>query len=369
MSLYQVMPALSDDEFATLKADIAARGVLIPVEYDEDGNILDGHHRVQICDELGISDFPKFIRKGLTEAEKRTHARNLNIARRHLNREQRRELIAADLKDDPSRSNRQVASGLGVSHHTVQSVRDQAEATGQIAQLEKTTGADGKERRKPIRTAFVDPTPEGAREALDRAKEVRSAKQAEKRHARDEKLTELSNANAPLPSDRRYPVIYADPPWQYDFSPSSGRAVENHYPTMPIEDILAMPVADLATPDAVLFLWAPPSFIKKGIATIEAWGFELASSMVWDKEVIGTGIYFRQQHEYLLLGKRGKPITPAPGAQPRSVVRSRREGHSEKPAQFYEIIEAMYPGLPKIELFSRGSPEGWAAWGNQAHGG
>ena len=179
-------------------------------------------------------------------------------------------------------------------------------------------------------------------------------------------LTQLSNRNAPLPTDRRYPIIYADPPWQYDFSPSNDRSVENHYPTMPIEEILALSAEELATPDAMLFLWAPPSFIKKGIATLEAWGFELATSMVWVKDRIGTGIYVRQRHEYLLLGKRGQPITPRPGSQPDSVIEAPRQKHSAKPDQIYDLIEKMYPDLPKIELFCRSPRSGWDAWGNQA---
>jgi len=159
MKNYQVMPDLSSDDYNNLKADIDARGVLVPVEYDEDDNILDGHHRVRACTELGI-DWPRFVRKGLSEDEKRTHARQLNIARRHLNRDQKRELIAEQLKESPERSNRQVAEGLGVSDNTVGSVRRDLEATAQIAQLDKTVGADGKERRKPIRTEFRDPSPE-----------------------------------------------------------------------------------------------------------------------------------------------------------------------------------------------------------------
>ena len=204
------------------------------------------------------------------------------------------------------------------------------------------------------------------RQVKDITREIRADEQAVKRAARDAHLISLSNSNAPLPQDRRYSVLYADPPWEYDFSPSSGRAVENHYPTMPIEEIWALDVAALATEDAILFLWAPPSFIKKGIATLEAWGFELATSAVWVKDKIGTGIYFRQRHEYLLMGKRGKPITPAPGTQPDSVIEAPRGKHSEKPVQGYELIERMYPFLPKIELFSRSPREGWAAWGNQA---
>jgi N6-adenosine-specific RNA methylase IME4 len=394
MNRYQVLPDLSSEDFAALRADIAARGVLVPVEYDENGNILDGHHRVRACEELGLADWPRFIRTGLSEADKRVHARQLNLARRHLSRDQKRDLIAAQLRETPAKSNRQVAERLGVSHPTVANVRREMEATGDVVKVTTTTDTLGRSQpaRKPIRTTFVDPDAEAAepglaeralramikrgeeptraelqREVLAAAKAIRAEKQAETRAARTEKLVALSQHNAPLPDDRTYPVIYADPPWEYDFSPSSGRAVENHYPTMPIEDILAMGVARLATPDAMLFLWCPPSFIKKGLAVLEAWGFDLASSMVWDKEKIGTGIYFRQQHEYLLLGKRGKPITPAPGTQPRSVLRSPRTAHSAKPVEVYDLIEAMYPGLPKIELFSRSPQPGWASWGNQAH--
>jgi N6-adenosine-specific RNA methylase IME4 len=135
---------------------------------------------------------------------------------------------------------------------------------------------------------------------------------------------------------------------------------------MPIERICALPVAGITTPDAMLFLWVPPSFIKKGIGVLEAWGFELATSMVWVKDKIGTGIYVRQRHEYLLLGKRGKPLTPKPGDQPDSVIEAPRGNHSAKPPSVYDLIEKMYPDLSRIELFSRSPRDGWDAWGNQA---
>ncbi|MBQ1388598.1 MAG: ParB N-terminal domain-containing protein, partial [Clostridia bacterium] len=86
--IYQVMPNLSAEEYAELKADIQLRGVMVPIEFDEKGNVLDGHHRLQICGELGITDYPKVIRAGMTEQEKYTHARKLNMARRHLTQEQ-----------------------------------------------------------------------------------------------------------------------------------------------------------------------------------------------------------------------------------------------------------------------------------------
>lgn len=99
------------------KADIAARGVQVPVEYDEDGKILDGHHRVRACLELGIKDWPRVIRVGLSEEEKIEHILALNLARRHLTREQRRELVLKLRQQGWSL--RRIAQALGVSRDTV----------------------------------------------------------------------------------------------------------------------------------------------------------------------------------------------------------------------------------------------------------
>lgn len=155
MQDYQVMPPLTAEEYNELKNDIASRGVMVPIEYDEHGNVLDGHHRLQICVELGIKEFPKVIRAGMTEAEKRTHARKLNMARRQLNQVQRRELIQEQLRETPEKSDRQIGRELGVAGNTVTAQRKEMERTAQIEQLKTTIGADGKERprqveRKPV---------------------------------------------------------------------------------------------------------------------------------------------------------------------------------------------------------------------------
>lgn len=156
---YQVMPELTHEEYAELKADISQRGVMVPIEYDEAGNVLDGYHRLRICEELGIKNFPKVIRAGLTEAEKFTHARKLNIARRHLTSEQKRELIREQLKATPEQSDRQIAKTLGVSKNTVKANRQELEAGGQIAHLETAIGADGKEYPRQVVHKAPEPKP------------------------------------------------------------------------------------------------------------------------------------------------------------------------------------------------------------------
>jgi ParB-like chromosome segregation protein Spo0J len=137
-SPYQLLPPLTDAEYTALKANIAANGVLVAIEFDEAGNTLDGHHRLQICEELSITDYAVTIRYGLTELEKRAHVRSLNVSRRHLTGEQRRALIADQLTETPERSDRSIAAALNVNHETVGAVRETLVSTGEIRQLERT---------------------------------------------------------------------------------------------------------------------------------------------------------------------------------------------------------------------------------------
>lgn len=116
---YQVMPDLTDEEYEELKSDIAERGVMVPIEFDENGNVLDGHHRLRACRELGIADYPTVIRKGMTEQEKLLHALTLNTARRHLTRDQKSAAIVQLIERDPGLSDRQIAKAVGVTHPTV----------------------------------------------------------------------------------------------------------------------------------------------------------------------------------------------------------------------------------------------------------
>jgi N6-adenosine-specific RNA methylase IME4 len=364
---YQVMPDLGADEFAALKADISERGVLIPVEYDEDGNILDGHHRVRACQELGLADWPRFIRKGLSEDEKRTHALVLNLTRRHLTKEQRTPLWAE--MRAAGMSYRQIAEADGtVSKSTVADALSTVQ-NRTVAQPEHVTGKDGK-RRAPTKpkTTYVDPTPEGEKEALSTAKAIRAKKASEQREKRLENIANIAKGNEELSISVRYPVIYADPPWRYENPPigATSRAIENHYPTMTLEEICALPVRELATDDAILYLWATAPKLAECLDVISAWGFNYRTNMVWDKEKIGMGYHVRNQHELLLICTRGQIPPPAPGTQPSSVYREARGEHSAKPAFFAEMIERNYPGLPKIELFCRSPRDGWAVWGNQS---
>lgn len=160
----------------------------------------------------------------------------------------------------------------------------------------------------------------------------------------------------------KFPVLYADPPWIYRNVGLNG-AASNHYPTMTTEAICSLPVVGLTTANAVLFLWAPPPHLECALQVMKAWGFAYKTSLSWTKDRIGTGFYFRAQHELLLLGVKGVGICPDEARRPPSVLNAPRGRHSEKPQGMYDLIEFMYPGLPKLELFARRRRNGWHAWG------
>jgi N6-adenosine-specific RNA methylase IME4 len=134
---------------------------------------------------------------------------------------------------------------------------------------------------------------------------------------------------------------------------------------MPLDEIKTLRVRDCPK-DAVLFLWVPGSLLNEGLQVVDAWGFEYKTCAVWDRVHAGQGPYFRMQHEILMFAKRGETPSPPEKKRAASIIRSPRGDHSAKPIAAYEMIEAMYPELAKLELFCRGQPrDGWAGWGNE----
>lgn len=206
-----------------------------------------------------------------------------------------------------------------------------------------------------------------ARDAVNRV--VKSVVNIDKSERRAEREAELGAKQASLP-EKRYGVILADPEWRFEpWSRKTGmdRAADNHYPTSCTEVIAERDVPSIAAKDCVLFLWATAPMLPHALLVMEAWGFDYRSHQVWNKDRIGTGYWFRNKHELLLVGVRGDIPAPAPGENNTSVIDAPRGEHSAKPEVFLEMIERLYPSLPKIELNRRGpARHGWDAWGNES---
>lgn len=166
-----------------------------------------------------------------------------------------------------------------------------------------------------------------------------------------------------------FQLLYADPPWEYEGATTDPtRRIENQYSTMSLAEIeeMAPDVWSVAAEDAVLFLWSTSPKLEEAMRVIAAWGFDYRTCMVWVKDRIGMGYYARQQHELLLIARRGDPPHPEESARPPSVIEAPRSSvHSKKPAVFYSLIEEMYPEASKLELFARSEREGWKCWGDE----
>jgi N6-adenosine-specific RNA methylase IME4 len=175
---------------------------------------------------------------------------------------------------------------------------------------------------------------------------------------------------------RRFKTILADPPWQ--FTNKTGKVAPEHrrlsrYGTMKLDEIIALPISEIAATPAHLYLWCPNAMLPEGLAVMRAWGFAYKSNIVWHKvrkdggsDGRGVGFYFRNVTELVLFGVRGKNArTLAPGRRQVNLLATRKREHSRKPDEQYDIIESCSAG-PFLELFARGIRKNWSMWGNQA---
>jgi N6-adenosine-specific RNA methylase IME4 len=175
----------------------------------------------------------------------------------------------------------------------------------------------------------------------------------------------------PLPTvEGGFTTILADPPWAFKNTASRG-AAEDHYPTMTVPQIAALPIKDLVATSAHLFLWTTdahlPDVFRVGI--IEEWGFKFVQTLKWIKvkdgrPQMGMGNYWRHASELCLFAVRGK--CPPMVKDQLDFFWAARGEHSAKPVEFYPLIERFSPGPDRLELFARSGREGWRSWGNQS---
>ncbi len=170
----------------------------------------------------------------------------------------------------------------------------------------------------------------------------------------------------------RFGTILADPPWR--FSNRTGKMAPEHrrlarYPTMTFNEIMELPVAQLALPASHLYLWVPNALVLEGFEVLRRWGFTYKTNLVWYKtrkdggpDGRGVGFYFRNVTELILFGIRGKLRTRQAGRRQVNIIISRKREHSRKPEEAYDIIEQCSPG-PYLELFARHSRFNWTQWG------
>jgi len=194
------------------------------------------------------------------------------------------------------------------------------------------------------------------------------------------KRSDLPSLYPDLP-EKKYDIIYADPPWDYggkmQFDRSGKKDVNANweknifisaasfqYPTLTTKEMMRIPIAEIAKDDCLLFMWVTNPHLAQGLELAKAWGFEYRTvGFVWDKMVHNPGQYTMSYCELCLIFKRGRIPRPRGARNVKQLIRLPRGKHSEKPLEVLKNIEEMFPTQDRIELFARNKPEHWDVWG------
>jgi len=251
-----------------------------------------------------------------------------------------------------------------------------------IPESDKGRARDKAAEKTGANPKYIDLAEKMEKEAPDLAKQVKSGEKSMGRAKTEmkqrEKKAEVKAYSFEVISkpalEKKYNVVYADPPWQYNTGINTLDAVTDaHYSTMNLEAVCKYPASlGLNVQDnAVLFLWVTNPFLVKALDVVKAWGFEYKSQIVWIKTDLkrpGVGYYVRGRHEMLWICTRGsftpldKNISPPIGSVLEAPVRE----HSKKPDEAYSIIETLYPNCTYVELFARGKRDGWESFGDES---
>jgi N6-adenosine-specific RNA methylase IME4 len=366
----RLIAPLSEDEYDQLETNIAREGCRDPIVV-WDGILLDGHNRYDICNRIGRPfKVLRIILPDRTAA--RIWVRWNQLGRRNLTDDQRAMQVAGLVDDLAKQSKRQRAVNARaavVERHPTKTKPDSRDAVSRESGPDKTSVRTKTSKRARVSERKVKQAQSLRKRAPDLAAKVATGELplAEAVRQTKPKIRADKLAEAIWP-EGKHGVILADPPWKPDdglLDPT--RRIENQYPTMTLDELIALkPKVDaLALADCVLLLWATTQKVSEATSLIAAWGFTVKSGAVWVKNSIGMGYWFRGRHELLLLATRGTPMTPLEANRPDSVITADRSGHSEKPAVVYRLIEEMFPTIPKVEIFARAQREGWSIATNE----
>jgi len=359
-----LIPALTQEEFSQLRENILSEGIRDPLVCWRNGDLtlLDGHNRFRICRENDIH-FNIIERNFMNREEAKAWIIQNQFGRRNLNNYQR-SVLALQLEDivrEKAKENQgfrtdispilaesldtreEIAKSANVSHGTLDKVK--------VIQDKATN-----EQKKKL---------DEGQESINKVyNELKRAEKKEERRQRHE------NVNYVELSERKYRVIYCDPPWRYNDSgvisenDNYGRA-EKHYPTMSLSQLRELSIKEIADENAILFMWSTNPMLTSALELVDAWGFKYKTLFVWDKVKHNYGHYNSVRNELLLICTRGS-CTPDNIKLFDSVQKiERSKVHSQKPGEFRGIIDTLYTWGNKIELFARERTSGWDVWGNQ----
>jgi N6-adenosine-specific RNA methylase IME4 len=385
-----LVPVLTGEKFQGLVENVRANGLREEVVVHE-GQILDGRIRYRACIEAGVEPrFRTFGDRASDGEDPRAFVISLNIMRRHLSESQRAMMAARLANLDEGRPSKTTAiagvsqgeaaelcnvsvDSIGRAKKVLNSAIPEIVAAVDSGQVTVNTAASLAQQPAPIQTSVIERL--AADPELNPAALTKEAKILQERAAYEAKADKGANVGdllAMAEAGQKFPVIYADPPWEFKVYSGKGkqRSAERYYDTSSVEAIKALPIGKLAAKDCVLCMWAVSPELPGALEVIKAWGFEYKTiGFGWVKQnrggeglFTGMGYWTRANLECCLLASRGAPMRLAMDVH--QVVTAPIGEHSAKPQEVRSRIQRLLAG-PYLELFAREATPGWTSWGNE----
>lgn len=354
-----------------LAASMADLGLLHPPVILADNTLVVGHRRIQAAKKLGWDEIPVNVVATLDDAFRLLKAEaDENTCRKDFSLS---EAVAIGESLRPSfeamaKAEQEAGQKKGGGDRRSQKAKDRSSAT-----CTKANGQDHAKRTNAMIGAVVGLGSRSYEKAVEVVESGNSKLIADmertgkvngvyKRLKTLEAAEEIAKEPPPLPTGP-FRVIVADPPWQYENRPDDpAHRAANPYPSMSVTEIAAMPVRDIAHKDSILWLWVTNSHLPEVWGIVDAWGFTYKTMLTWAKDRMGTGDWLRGQTEHCLLCVRGKPTIVLTNQT--TLLHGPLREHSQKPDEFFGLVEAMCPGS-KVELFCREPRPGWEVFGNE----
>ncbi len=413
--LKSLIPPLTAEEFKQLETNVCQEGIREPI-ITWQGTIVDGHNRYELAQ---MYDLPFKVKEMAFASMEDCMDWMINnqLGRRNVTETQKAYLIGKKYENEKQRDrfkgNQHTGGGgnffphqktaerlgeeFGISDRQVKNNEDFAKGVDLLANVEpelkgqilqgksdlnkqdvQEFGKISKQAQKEVKQSAIFVSDEELKRQInERASEMAKVKLAEMEEEKKRKIEEKKAERIELIEKQKrdiqesklmelnglYDVISVDPPWNYgrEYDPETSR-VANPYPEMSSEQIkaLRLPFSN----DSILFLWTTHKFLPDAFEILKEWGFEYKATLVWNKEKIGMGAWFRMQCEFCLFAVKGKPFW-SNTTERDIIVESRRE-HSRKPDAFFNMVDKLCVGR-KLEYFSRGQREGWEVYGNDTN--
>jgi N6-adenosine-specific RNA methylase IME4 len=360
----RLIPALTQEEYKQLEDNILKEGIREKI-ITWNGYIIDGHNRYEISQKWGLDCQSESMQFKDEDEVKEWMILN-QFGRRNLSNYQR-SVLALELEGlfrEKAKEKQKLSEGKGIqkSEDLKEPEFVTIKEVGKLASVSHDTIAKVKK--------IQEKAPEEVKQKLSTGEVsinqvYQEIKKEEKKAERIQQIEDIEQGKLPELKGL-FNVISVDPPWPYEGESkkttsfdSVGRRVANPYPEMSITDIkkIEMPLME----DSVVLLWTTHKFLPDAFEILKDWGMDYKATLVWNKEKIGMGAWFRMQCEFCLVGIKGKPYWE--NTTFRDILNEPRREHSRKPDSFFEMIEQITKGR-RLEYFSREKRTGWEVFGN-----